>query len=396
MDIKNKNNLSSFTPTRPLSHPLTFPPSHLPTFSPAHPLTRPPAHFLTCKGYTLIEVITVLAIIMALATTMGIALYDAHCKNLECLPIKCAIDQMKAIQDVIVKDFYPDIGRIPCAGEEPVFGIAYLCVEEKIDGVADWNKYYDYGWRGPYIKTIASLDATYFDPDSYPPDSNGNPVLFPAIAVPWAKNCEEKAREIEQDGSDADAYEACKEAWEKAGKGVPDLEECAMEYRKGKYYQILRPAQKCIEWETDRYGNFTGNCRKKAWEIPKKSACIVCRGQDCLPGYNVEYSTCESDCDKTYQEKAKKDCKSACREWYPWVLPDDPMIMQCVIECIKNPGEYLGNTTHAEWLDDCYFKCHAGTENLKIIDPDDPGYMDIGDDIIMFVFRGGLRSPLEK
>ena len=36
-------------------------------------------------------------------------------------------------------------------------------------------------------------------------------------------------------------------------------------------------------------------------------------------------------------------------------------------------------------------------ERLKISDPNDPGYVDIGDDLVVFMFGGGgVRSPLEK
>ena len=329
-----------------------------------------------CKGYTLLELLTVLLIIGIMVTATAIAFYGDSGKNLECLPVISAMDQMKAIQDAIVKGFYPDIGWIPCAGEDPLFTTPYLCVEEKIDAVEGWNKYYSSGWRGPYIKAYTNLNATYFDPVSYPVDPDGNPVLLPAIATSWAEDCEKMARDVEAEGEDAASYEGyCREQ---------DLtpEECAMEYRKGKYYQILKPAKKCIEWEQDRYGY---SCKKEAWIIPKDSAYIVCRGLDCLPGYKKEdYSACESSCEATCQEKLQNACQSYCEQYPYWP--------GCIQDCCKDDYENVYN----ECLDGCYFECRGDIKNLKITDTHNPDYIDIGDDIVMFVFREGLRSPLEK
>jgi hypothetical protein len=48
----------------------------------------------------------------------------------------------------------------------------------------------------------------------------------------------------------------------------------------------------------------------------------------------------------------------------------------------------------------CISKCREAVDNrfyslLSNTDETDPEYIDIGDDIMMFVFEGGLRSPLE-
>ncbi len=56
----------------------------------------------------------------------------------------------------------------------------------------------------------------------------------------------------------------------------------------------------------------------------------------------------------------------------------------CIALCIDN------------CFDNCYSQCQTGQSKLVITDPDDPDYMDIGDDIVMFVFSGDIRSPLDK
>jgi prepilin-type N-terminal cleavage/methylation domain-containing protein len=399
MDIKNKNNLRV-------------------TFS--------PAHFLTCHAFTLIEILTVLVIIGIMVTGTAIAWQRVLGRVVEDVPVAAALGDMKAIKDAIVAGLYPDLGKcIPC-GADPVLTTPYLCLagcsEEEIveteykylycdrfgtceefecvgyeelspeckewirlltgsdhnkecgdspkgllkgklisKGVI-WNKYRAKGCRGPYMEPNATLDATYFDPVSYPPDAQGNDIYLDAIATPWANECEKMAIKVENQD--------------------PEL---AKEYRKGKYYQVLKPQQtRCID--RDR----RGNCVMYGWEI-SDNACIVCRGADCLPGpYNdvEQYLACEFSCQRDCQRDCQPTCRRKCAD------PDLPpahrpacmstCLAGCIALCIDN------------CFDNCYSQCQTGQSKLVITDPDDPDYMDIGDDIVMFVFSGDIRSPLDK
>ncbi|MCK4824363.1 prepilin-type N-terminal cleavage/methylation domain-containing protein [bacterium] len=372
------------------------------TFSPAHPLTRSPAHLHTCTGFTLLELLIVLIIIGFLVTATGRTFRKVDKDG----PITAALTDMKAIADAIVKGIYPDMGRIPCVGEDPVLTTACLCLgcseedQGEIGQAADpinldelslvslecreliflltgekeniektkfikktWNKYYSKGWRGPYIEANAMIDATYFDPDLYPPDVEDNHVNLPAITTPWADKCEKMAKEAEKNGDD-------------------DL---AKQYRKGKYYQILKPV-KPVE---------TVN----KWEIPKDTACIVCRGPDCLPGDNgnndvQDYLSCEFSCQERCAgrvEECKEGCTvEYCQGLYPGLSSGHYMIKKCIMEC-EMECEDLDKC-----VNDCVSECEKGIKNLAITNPDNDDYIDIGDDMIMFVFSGGVRSPLEK
>ena len=302
-----------------------------------------------CSGYTLLELLTVLVIIGIMVTGTAIAWYGGSGRNLDCLPVMRALDEMNAIQDAIVKGVYPDLEYIPCR-KDSLFTTSYLCFEYdqvEIDGVKAWNKYYSKGWRGPYIEPNATVDATYFDPESYPCDAEGNPVSLPVIATPWADKCEKDAIEAEEGGDDVEAEKL----------------------RRGKYYQILKPI-----WTRDR------------WEIYKDAASIVCRGEDCLPGLAEELlnkctESCAENCD--VEGTCKPKCDAICTENMGSARA--MCLEQCNARCYKEVSY--------ECIAPCYSKCVSA---LKIADPDDDEYIDIGDDIVMFVFSGGLRSPLDE
>ena len=334
MDIKNKNNLRV-------------------TFS--------PAHFLTCHAFTLIEILTVLVIIGIMVTGTAIAWQRVLGRVVEDVPVAAALGDMKAIKDAIVRSVYPDLGYIPCAAEDSVFTTSYLSFgydQVEIDGVDAWNKYRSKGWRGPYIEPNSTLNATYFDPDLYPPDQDGNDISFGAIATPWAQKCEELAIQVK----DQD----------------PQL---AKEYRKGKYYHILKPEQtRCVE--RDQFGT----CIKYGWAISSGSACIVCRGENCLPGPAEKHvRTCTETCTETCD--AEGTCKPKCEAICAGV--DRSMRPACLKKCNVPCYEEVNKKCIAP----CYSKC---VRKLKIAEPDDPDYIDISDDVVMFVFRGSTRSPLDK
>ena len=316
-----------------------------------------------CLGYTLLELLTVLTIVGIMVTGTVIAWQRVFGRVTEDIPVAAALRDMKAIQDAIVKGFYPDIQTLPYDEKNPEYANRYLCLnpehpKEREEMAAflesqgklnliEWNKYYAKGWRGPYIECDSTCNATELDPVSHPPDAEGNPVYLPVIATPWADECE-------------------KMALEEIAKGDPN--ELAAEYRRGKYYQL-----------------FTVGC-------------IVCKGQDCLSGNNgdndmEEYfsnygSICKADCKDSCLKKCQAMCEKQCKQELGIYWEE------CMPICV--PG------CNDECFNDCYFNCinefaNSGLgKNLKIIDPYDPDYVNIGDDIVMFVFVEGLRSPLEK
>jgi prepilin-type N-terminal cleavage/methylation domain-containing protein len=338
-------------------------------------------------GFTLLELLIVLIIIGFLMTAVGRTFRKVD-KDVQ---ITAALSDMKAISDAIVKGVYPDVGRIPCGGENPVFTTSCLCLEcsekdQETIQAADpinldelspgcrelvslltgekgnikktkfikktWNKYYSKGWRGPYIEASAMIDATYFDPDLYPPDVEDNHVDLPAITTPWADKCERLAQKAEKNGDD-------------------DL---AKQYRKGKYYQILQPARiRCVDRD------YNGNCTNYVWEIPKRAACIVCLGADCLSRMTEDYiKNCTQNCGESSKENCERTCKQKCGEL-------GGHTRECIEKCyIKCKDERFAS---------CFSKC---VSKLEITDPSLRDYMDIGDDIVMFVFSGGVRSPLER
>jgi len=378
--------------------------------------------FLSPTGFTLLELLVVLIIIGFLVTAIGRTFRKVD-KDVQYV---AALSDMKAISDAIVKGIYPDLGCIPCTGEDPVSAITSLCLDlkrcmEEIqeytyqntywgeiyqcieyqdltpecrellfllagqpsndrkcgkNGILKskfteniWNKYYSKGWRGPYIE----CNATYY----YNPEASEEGYYLPAIATSWADKCEKMARKAEKNGDD-------------------DL---AKEYRKGKYYQILKPLQtRCIEWG---WIDHDWACIEYGWEIPKDTACIVCRGPDCLPGDNgnndvQDYLSCEFSCQEKEEckgpyEKCLEGCPEECQNSYPGLPSWHWKIKKCIENC-----EGDCEKVYKECVTDCISECEKGFKNLAITNPNNDDYMDIGDDIVMSVFSGIVRSPLEK
>ncbi len=61
--------------------------------------------------------------------------------------------------------------------------------------------------------------------------------------------------------------------------------------------------------------------------------------------------------------------------------------------CLKKCNVPCYEEVNKKCIAPCYSKC---VRKLKIAEPDDPDYIDISDDVVMFVFRGSTRSPLDK
>ena len=209
-----------------------------------------------CSGFTLIEVVVVMAIIFFLAAIV----YSQFGATTKKAAVICALNEMAGIKKAIRDHFYLDLGLIPedfgpdglrgSGDENPHYATRYLCL--KNDGAGNpqykemerflknhsvsteflkWDKYNRRGWRGPYVESDGSYNAEEYGPEA---------TYFPLIATPWIHVCEEKARE--------------EEALDENEKGE--------EYRKGKYYHIL------VEHEQGKQ--------------VKDTARIICFGQNCL------------------------------------------------------------------------------------------------------------------
>ena len=209
-----------------------------------------------CSGFTLIEVVVVVAIILFLSAI----LYSRFGAAGKKAAVICALNEMTEIKKAIRDHFYLDLGLIPedlgpdglpdSGDENPHYAGRYLCLAN--DGAGnpqqkemekflvnqsastdflEWDKYNRRGWRGPYMEADGSCSAEEYGQEA---------TFFPLIAVPWIDACEAKARE--------------EEALGEINK--------AKEYRKGKYYHII------VEHEGEKQ--------------LKDTARIVCFGRNCL------------------------------------------------------------------------------------------------------------------
>ena len=336
----------------------------------------------------------------------------------EDVKIAAALKDMSDIQTAITHGLHPDLGNIPCNADysdksiEALFVPAYLFLErEEIKDIVEttekcvkgeykeyidpWNKYQSSGLGGPYMKYPPGvLDATYFDEVNFPKDSEGRHAYMGALLTPWADKCEQMASDAEQEG---------------------ELE-LAMEYRKGKYYQIYSPQKivipgcvRCLIKESHNQNNpdwrYTLKCNPR-WQsceckedgywknfctIIRDNAYIICRGADCLPpptdtGDRYVDVAARLRCEAKIGEDAVEGCKNyaeaECAQ--PFRLP-----VKCE-SCLQNQFKICIKQEH----DNAY---PVPLEKmLSIMNPGYKGYMDIGDDLIMSVFGSVVRSPMDE
>ncbi len=331
----------------------------------------------TKKGFSLLELLVTM-VILALFITIVAKSFGRFDEDIK---IAAALRDMKAIQTTMVDRVYPDLGYIPCGIDdsdiddrkmlEALFIPAYLFLERRqikdlleIPGCAkegygemgyvpEWEKYESKGWQGPYMKNAGgTIAATYFDKVAFP-EKGCSHVYMDAMPAPWAEQCEEMARDAEEEGD-------------------PDL---AKEYRKGKYYQIFYPQ---MTLTTPPYDQNSG-WGDSVCEISRDGGYIICRGPDCLapkePCVDVaNYLKCEAGIKENAVETCKEDARSVDR------------LRECVKEIYENdyPGCYDDNDLVP--LD----------QRLAITDPVNQYYMDIGDDLVMSVFGKVVRSPIDK
>lgn len=205
------------------------------------------------------------------------------------------------------------------------------------------------GWTGPYLACNSRINATTLnrtDSDRYPDIYYSDPrlstaaeaatedVYFPVITTPWADDLEAEARQAETDRD-------------------PDL---AKELRKGRYYQMLVYSSLKYYYRVSEGGCENGclivDADCPAVQVPE-TAVIISRGADGLPGTAEDASTIGAE-----------DYWMNCAEMSP-----------------------IGPTEEQR-------KCFR---RLAITDPEDPDYVNIGDDMVLFIFGDGpVRSSLEK
>ncbi len=177
MDIKNKKNIKP-----------AFPPAHLPIFPPARFPTCPPAHLPTrsTKGFTLLELVIVIAIIgfLAMIMTRTYTGEDDQARfeqtRVQMEEIKKALPGDSGIYTNGQRQFsgyIADIGGLPVL--EDVSGTPGDTSDDQPKGLWDQGVLPDWehkpasrtwmGWRGPYLET---------PPDSVLKDGWGAPFVF--------------------------------------------------------------------------------------------------------------------------------------------------------------------------------------------------------------------------
>jgi hypothetical protein len=277
-------------------------------------------------GFSVLEILVVLTCLgvfmIVISAEYGGIVRDAG--------VTIALQEMTHIKEAIRDDFYPDLGVIPqdrgedgtlaseqcpACGEDdrPWYATRYLCLrndgsgnpeyedmlaflkstmdEEVAEGKLTWDRYYQKGWRGPYleqdIRERLASDASH---------------AFPLITTPWAKVCEELAQQAEDSGHSQEAERI----------------------RRGRYYLII------VDRDED-------------YALLKETARIVCFGPD------------------------GKDSGSYCKDFDQ----DDPSTFVTAEDLRKLPA----SDSEEQDEDDSY---------------------DTGDDLVVFVFGGGVtRRPVE-
>jgi hypothetical protein len=332
----------------------------------------------------LIICIVILSLLAAIAATRA-GKFDEDVK------IAAAMKDMRSIQRALMERLYPDLGFIPCGIDasssddrralEPQFVPTYLFMERselqkalkdpdclKEGYVSDYDKYRSVGWRGPYMrKPSGMIDATYFDPDGFRV-TNGNHVHLDALLTPWAQECEGMAEEAEKEGN-------------------ADL---ALEYRKGKYYQIFYPQITLTSpvWGANHLEGYIVGWTSPACEIPKDNAYIVSRGPDCLPpkarGPDL---TAILKCISQIKEKALSE--EACGKITGASIAQAGSVAG-MRACVKERFEHQ--------FPECFEDRDAVPleRRLSIKNPGHPYYIDLGDDLLMSLSGKVVRSPLDR
>jgi hypothetical protein len=180
-------------------------------------------------GLSVVEILVVLTCLGAFMIVIG-AEYGGIVSD---AGVTVALQEMNHIKEAIRDDFYPDLGVIPqdrgedgvpaseecpSCGEDdrPWYAARYLCLrndgegnpeyedmlaflksatdENVAEGKLIWDRYYQKGWRGPYLEQDI---RERLDSDSS--------HAFPLITTPWAEISEELAREASDAGHSQEA-----------------------------------------------------------------------------------------------------------------------------------------------------------------------------------------------
>lgn len=373
-------------------------------------------------GFTLIEFLVVIIIAGLMAAGAAVVWGEFYGKINRDIQETRALSEMDAIRDAIETNFYGDLNRIPCDEEFPQYAFRFLTFSpdkktmsamsraeyrdlslqenfvkcDDLQGTLKdlclflgrgknpsakvfllWNKYYLKGWRGGYAAGNDTFQAEKIFPEIYGNGDDG-PVLLQAMASPWADICEEKAIEAEAMGK----------------------KKLAAELRKGKFYQIISMGS-------------------------PDTSLILCRGPDCLPGPVEAARECAEadfftrDCIKDplielreiIADYVNKQCGDLITDNYgPCNDYCDKLDISSRIyqDCMKNNCNEIGLRRKerctplcqdAVWskCTECVSGCgREALAGLKITDPDDKNYIDVGDDVILFLITGIIRSPMEK
>jgi prepilin-type N-terminal cleavage/methylation domain-containing protein len=357
------------------------------------------------KGFTLIEILAALVIIGFLISLAASQVRE----RAEDGEIVAALNQMNSIRKAVTDGFYRDFGCIPeevhvlaQSGPQaspryyqlnmnPEYATRFLCLPRDCSNseIMDlfnrrWDRYgnwideedfrpgcyfmfqcldkinserlgnLDYyavspliadpvcgsgSWTGPYLEANSRFDATALnqkDDTQYPYEFYSDYGMFEDDHVFLPVISTPWADDLEEAALEAEASDL-------------DL---AAELRKGKYYQILVYSRNTGEVTYSPSGEIR-IIRWSDWIQVPETAVVISRGPDGLPG-------AEGDDQTVGAEDYWKECAGMWQH---------------------------GLTTQQR---QCF-------DRLMITDPDDPEYVDIGDDMVLFIFGGGtVRSPLDR
>ncbi len=369
-----------------------YPPPHIPEFPCRSCLSKTRRN--TPNGFSLLEIMVVLAIIGLFVTISAGALRDTT----DDAEVISALSQMDSIRQAVIDGFYKDFGCIPeevhgkISGvgnnpeyrKNPEYATRFLCLQRdcgdsefKIKTFIDeYTKDSDSKWSGfndddfcPGCCFMFNCLENLFSErlgknlKNYIPLLMTNPVYgFQSWTGPYLEaNSQFNATALNQSDdtrypadfySDSSTFEddpvilpVISTPWAdgleaSALEIEADDPSYAAQLRKGKYYQILV------------YSRDAGDDSSLWIQVPE-TAVVISRGPDGMPGSEGDDGTVGAE-----------DYWTECAD--------------------MNDGDLTAGQRQ------CF-------ERLMITDPDDPEYVDIGDDMVLFIFGGGtVRSSLDN
>ena len=254
---------------------------------------RPMTAWPGSKAYTFLEILVALTCISVFCMVTA----SRYGQITQAAGVTVALQEMVQIKEAVRDHFYPDLGVIPqdpgedgafasgscqsCGDDDrPWLATRYLCLRNDGEGNPEyesmraflaglmtddaavgkltWDRYYQRGWRGPYLEQESREQITTAD----------GAYAFPLVTTPWADVCEALARQAEDDGDTREAQRI----------------------RRGKYYLIV------VDRDAD-----------KDYALVKNTARIISFGPDGKDsgGYYTDYAAADPATPATAEDLRK-------------------------------------------------------------------------------------------